>query len=146
MVSSFLEEEQTINWGNRIQLCPSEEELVGIGKYLVGNHDFYTNSSNADYLYENKDYPKTFGCCGSPESETLNLSCKCSHPIAREVSDCIYPKYIRYKSEEVVLKKDILNIYAIFHHPSVVKEEILDMMQYASENELENYLNRFREK
>src|SRR3712207_416005 len=101
-ISNFLDfSGQQWSWYDYSNLV--EEDFVEMGKCFQdeeGNYVF--NLADKRNLTNYPDIRRFTGCCGPSAEGEANLLCQCKQEIAREVSDCITPYYIKVLKASVI--------------------------------------------
>lgn len=123
-------------------------DLIEKGQYWINEKgDIFINLIDKANLEYHSDKKRLAGCCGSPEDGEPNLICKCSSEIAREVTDCIYPLYVRLIPEKISLFIDKWKLFSKFGNRDSVDYEKIDNLNYLFHfDSVENALSYFREK
>lgn len=91
----------------------AQEDFVDQGRYfLTPQGDYILNRGDKANLKRHPDLARSHGCCGAPDSDVPNLICATCHAeLGREVSDCIYPHFLRLSASQVVEIADQWDIF-----------------------------------
>lgn len=111
----------------------SERDMVLPGQYIVRSKQVYVNVDQSVFLKGHRSSDRSIGCCGPGPDGLPNLVCgNCGAALARKVTDCIFPRFIRFEESAV-------NIVEI---PKEFQQELFKLEQesFATSNKLNGLL------